>query len=69
MTPSPPYRPSHVKNEFSPMRLTACQCENGQSERESVKKQYSGFRFNVSFVDWTSVFVKFVLEAKVTKLC
>ena len=31
-------RPSHVKNEFSPMRLTACQCENGQSEREGVQK-------------------------------
>ena len=29
---------SHVKNEFSLVELTACQCENG-SERESVQKQ------------------------------
>ena len=35
-----PYGLSHVKNEFSLVRLTACQCENGQSERESVQKQY-----------------------------
>ena len=37
--------------------------------REKVSRNISGFRFNVSFVDWTAVFVKFVLEAKVTKLC
>ena len=37
VTPSP-YGPSHVKNEFFLMRLTACQCENGQSEREGVEK-------------------------------
>ena len=35
-----PYGLSHVKNEFSLVELTACQCENGQSERESVQKQY-----------------------------
>ena len=34
-----PYELSHVKNEFSPVGLTACQYENGQSERESVQKQ------------------------------
>ena len=33
------YGLSHVKNEFSLVGLTACQCENGQSERESVQKQ------------------------------
>ena len=42
--------------------LSACQSENGQIERELFRNS-SGFRFNVSFVDWTSVFVKSVLEA------
>ena len=37
MTPSPYLLLSHVKNEFSVVELTACQCENGQSERESVQ--------------------------------
>ena len=36
---SSPYGLSHVKNEFSLLRLTACQCESGQSEKESVQKQ------------------------------
>ena len=31
--------------------------------REKVFRNSSGFRFNVSFVDCTSVFVKSVLEA------
>ena len=31
VTPSP-YLLSQVKNEFSLVELTACQCENGQSE-------------------------------------
>ena len=35
VTPSP-YGLRHVKNEFSLVGLTACQCESGQSERESV---------------------------------
>ena len=35
-----PYELSHVKNEFSLVGLTACQYENGQSERERVHKQY-----------------------------
>ena len=35
--------------------------------REKVFRNSSGYKFNVSFVDWTSVFVKSVLEAKVTK--
>ena len=35
MTPSP-YGLRHVKNEFSLVGLTTCQCESGQSERESV---------------------------------
>ena len=56
-----------MKNEFSLMRLTAC--VRMVRVREKVFRNISGFRFNVSFVDWTSVFVKFVLEAKVTKLC
>ena len=34
-----PYELSHVNNEFSLVGLTACQCENGQSERENVQKQ------------------------------
>ena len=40
VTPSPSGL-SNVKNEFSLVGLTptACQCENGQSERESVQKQ------------------------------
>ena len=38
VTPSPSGL-SHVKNEFSLVGLTACQCENGPSERESVQKQ------------------------------
>ena len=40
-TPSP-YELSHrekTKNELSLVGLTACQCENGQSERESVQKR------------------------------
>ena len=37
--------------------------------REKVFRNSSGYKFNVSFVDWTSVFVKSVLEAKVTKNC
>ena len=41
--------------------LTVCQSENGQIERELFRNS-SGFRFNVSFVDWTSVFVKSALE-------
>ena len=36
---------------------------------KKVFRNSSGFKFNVSFVDWTSVFGKSVLEAKVTKLC
>ena len=36
--------------------LTVCQSENGQIERELIRNS-SGFRFNVSFVDWTSVLV------------
>ena len=31
--------------------------------REKVFRNSSGFRFYVSFVNWTSVFVKSVLEA------
>ena len=42
--------------------LTACRSENGQIERELFRNS-CGLRFNVSFVDWTSVFVKSVLEA------
>ena len=38
MTASP-YELSHVKNEFSLVRLTACQYEKGQSEKESVQKK------------------------------
>ena len=38
--------------------LTACQSENGQIERELFRNS-CGFRFNVSFVDWTSVFVMY----------
>ena len=34
--------------------------------REKVFKNNSGFRFNVSFVDCTSVFVKSVLATMVT---
>ena len=47
--------------------LTACQSENGQIEREFFRNS-SGFRFNVSFVDWASVFVKsnFTYVATVT---
>ena len=41
--------------------LTACQSENGQIKSELFRNS-SGFS-NVSFVDWTSVFVKSVLEA------
>ena len=41
--------------------------ENGlESERESVQINSSGFRFNVSFVDCTSVFVKSVLETSLS---
>ena len=60
-----PYELSHVKNEFSLVGLTACQYENGQSERESVQKQ-QWFRFNVSFVDCASVFVKSILETSLS---
>ena len=35
--------------------LTVCQSENGQIERELFRNS-SGFRFNVSFVDWASFF-------------
>ena len=42
--------------------LTACRSENDQIERELFRNS-CGLRFNVSFVDWTSVFVKSVLEA------
>ena len=38
MTASP-YELSHVKDEFSLVRLTACQYENGQSEKESVQEK------------------------------
>ena len=34
--------------------------------REKVFRNSSGFRFNVSFVDCTSVFVKSVLEASLS---
>ena len=34
--------------------------------REKVFRNSSGFRFNVSFVDCTSVFVKSVLEASIS---
>ena len=37
-----PHELSHVKNEFSLVELTARQWENGQSERESVPKQWLG---------------------------
>ena len=50
MTASP-YELSHAKSEFSLVRLTACQYENGQSEKESVQKK-------CYFCRWTSVFVK-----------
>ena len=44
--------------------------ENGlESERESVQINSSGFRFNVTFVDCTSVFVKSVLETSLFFLC
>ena len=55
-----PYQPS------SGLQITIyylhVKSENGQIERELFRDS-SGFRFNVSFVDWTSVFVKSVLEA------
>ena len=35
-----PYGLNQVKNEFSLVGLTASQCENCQSERESVQKQH-----------------------------
>ena len=34
-----PYGLSHVKDEFSLVGLTACQCESGQSQREIFQKQ------------------------------
>ena len=34
--------------------------------RENVFGNNSGFRFHLSFVDWTSVFVKSVLEASLS---
>ena len=34
--------------------------------REKVFRNSSGFSFYVSFVDWTSVFVKSVLEASLS---
>ena len=52
-----PYELSHVKNEFSLVRLTACQSMRMVRVREKVFRNSSGFRFNVSFVDCTSVFV------------
>ena len=36
--------------------LTVCQSDNGHIERELFRNS-SGFRFNVNFVDWTSVLV------------
>ena len=35
-----PYGLSNVKNEFSLVVFTACQCENGPSGRESFQKQW-----------------------------
>ena len=46
MTASP-YELSHVKNEFSLVRLTASQYENGQSEKESVQKKCYFCRLDV----------------------
>ena len=46
-----------MKNEFSLVGLTACQSMRMVRVREKVFRNSSGFRFNVSFVDCTSVFV------------
>ena len=44
--------------------------ENGlESERESVQINSSGFRFNVTFVDCMSVFVKSVFETSLSFTC
>ena len=44
--------------------------ENGlESERESVQINSSGFRFNVTFVDCTSVFVKSVFGTSLSFTC
>ena len=60
-----PYELSHGKNKFSLVVLTACHYENVRV-REKVLTNSSGFRFNVSFVDCTSVFVKSVLETSLS---
>ena len=44
--------------------------ENGlESERESVQINSSGFRFNVAFVDCTSVFVKSIFGTSLSFTC
>ena len=58
MTPSS-YGLSHVKNEFSLVGLTHVSVRMVRV-REEVFRNSSEFRFNVSFVDWTSVSLNLV---------
>ena len=51
-------------NEFSLVGLTARQYENRENDQSEREKVFSGFRFNVSFVDCTSVLLNLSLRRR-----